>query len=123
MNNPVWGGALSTFGVDFNQYGENFTTSFEYSILGLDADKAMNIFDLPSPDYLKIDVDGIEHIILAGATHLLRTVKSVLIEIYDSFVKQRKQSEEYLLDAGLILSKKHNLLEGGTQYNQIWIRR
>ena len=123
MNNPVWGGALSAFGVDFNQYGENFNTSFEYSILGLDADKAMNIFDLPSPDYLKIDVDGIEHIILEGATQLLRTVKSVLIEIDDSFVKQRKQSEEYLLDAGLILSKKHNLLEGGTQYNQIWIRR
>lgn len=122
MNNPVWGGALSAFGVDFNQYGKNFNTSFEYSILGLDADMAMNIFDLPSPDHLKIDVDGIEHIILAGATHLLRAVKSVLIEIDDSFLNQRKQSEEYLLDAGLILSKKHNLLEGGTQYNQIWIR-
>ncbi len=123
MNNPVWGGALSAFGVDFDQCGESFNTTFEYSILGLSADKAINALNMPKPEYLKIDVDGIEHIILEGAVHILKTVKSVLIEIDESFVNQRKQSEKYLLDAGLILSEKHILLENGTQYNQLWVRK
>ncbi len=122
MNDPVWGGALSAFGVDFNQYGENFNTSFEYSILGLSADNAIGTFNILSPDYIKIDVDGIEHLILEGASHILKTVKSVLVEIDESFIEQSKQSEKYLLDAGLTLSEKHILLENSSQYNQLWIR-
>jgi FkbM family methyltransferase len=122
MNNPVWGGALSAFGVDFDQYGENFNTSFEYSILGLSADNAIGTFNILSPDYIKIDVDGIEHLILEGASHILKTVKSVLVEIDESFIEQSKQSEKYLLDAGLTLSEKHILLENSSQYNQLWIR-
>ncbi len=122
MNNPVWGGALSAFGVDFDQYGEYFNTSFEYSILGLSADNAIGTFNILSPDYIKIDVDGIEHLILEGASHILKTVKSVLVEIDESFIEQSKQSEKYLLDAGLTLSEKHILLENSSQYNQLWIR-
>ena len=123
MNNPVWGGALSAFGVDFDQFGESFDTTFEYSILGLSADKAINALNMPQPEYLKIDVDGIEHIILEGAINILKKVKGVLIEIDESFVNQREQSEKHLLDAGLIMSEKHILLENGAQYNQLWVRK
>lgn len=122
INNPVWGGALSAFGVDFDQYGENFNASFEYSILGLSADNAIGAFNILSPDYIKIDVDGIEHLILEGASNILKTVKSVLVEIDESFIEQSKQSKKYLLDAGLKLSEKHILLENSSQYNQLWIR-
>ena len=88
MNDPVWGGALSSFCVDFDQYGENFNTSFEYSVLGLSADNAIGAFNILSPDYIKIDVDGIEHLIIEGASHILKTVKSVLVEIDESFITE-----------------------------------
>ena len=81
MNNPVWGGALSAFGVDFNQYGENFNASFEYSILGLSADNAIGAFNILSPDYIKIDVDGFEDKIIKGSLATMQKCKSVLIEI------------------------------------------
>jgi two-component system OmpR family sensor kinase len=38
---------------------------------------------MPKPNYMKIDVDGIEHLILEGCESILKTVNSVLIEIND----------------------------------------
>ena len=54
--------------------------------------------------------------------YVLKTVKSVLVEIDESFIEQSKQSTKYLLDAGLTLSEKHILLENSSQFNQLWIR-
>jgi len=122
MNDPVWGGALSSFGVDFNQHGKDFDVSFEYSTLGLSADRALDVFNIPRPDYLKIDVDGIEHFILEGAGGILKMVKSVLVEIDNDFEEQNEKSRQYLSDSGLVLREKHILLEGSNQFNQLWIR-
>lgn len=36
---------------------------------------------LPQPDYLKIDVDGLESNVISGAKNLLKNVKSLLVEI------------------------------------------
>lgn len=38
-------------------------------------------YGLPKPDYIKIDVDGIEPKVLAGAKHTLKTVKGLLVEV------------------------------------------
>ncbi|OCC30846.1 Uncharacterized protein GNX_0588 [Leptospira interrogans serovar Canicola] len=32
----------------------------------------VNQFNLPKPDYIKMDVDGIEHIILKGGKNVLK---------------------------------------------------
>ena len=42
------------------------------------------------PDYIKIDVDGIEHLILEGAS-LLKNLSNIeiLIEINDNFIEQK----------------------------------
>lgn len=37
--------------------------------------------ELPRPDHVKIDVDGFEHRVIAGAKGILATAKSVLIEV------------------------------------------
>lgn len=121
MNNPIWGGALSTFGEDYDQNGENFKTTFEYTIAGITADKAVELLSIPKPDYIKIDVDGIEHLILEGCENILKTVNSVLIEINDDFEEQANNSEKYLSQAGLVLKEKFDL-GAGNQYNQLWVR-
>lgn len=122
MNNPVWGGALSVFGADFDQHGEAFESSFEYSTIGLSPDKAAEIFHIPKPNYLKIDVDGIEHLILHGSEYILQTVDSVLIEIDENFLEQSVKSERYLSNAGLVLKDKYSLRVDKLQFNQLWIR-
>jgi len=122
MNNPIWGGALSTFGEDYDQNGKSFSATFEYTISGITADKAVEQLSAPKPDHMKIDVDGIEHLVLEGCSNILKTVKSVLIEINDDFEKQANDSETYLLQAGLVLREKF-YLGSGNQYNQLWVRK
>jgi hypothetical protein len=50
------------------------------------------------PDYIKIDVDGIEHEILKGANLYLKNlkIKSLLIELNKNFKKQFNTSKKIL---------------------------
>jgi hypothetical protein len=62
---------------------------------------------LSMPDYIKIDVDGIEHFILmAGGGYVLKHVKVVLIEVNDNFHEQAHQCTEILTRSWLKLVKK-----------------
>lgn len=121
MSNTEWGGALSTFGQNFDQDGEELRQVFEYQTLGLSMDDACALLKIPQPQYLKMDVDGIEHFILRGGMNTLRSVDSVLIEINDAFVQQAEESAAVLKSAGLILHRKCDL-GVPDQYNQWWIR-
>ena len=40
------------------------------------------------PNYLKMDVDGIEHLILKGATNTMQNVESLLIEVNDNLINK-----------------------------------
>jgi FkbM family methyltransferase len=121
MSNTEWGGALSTFGQSFDQNGEELGKVFEYQTIGLSMDEALVLLKIPQPQYLKIDVDGIEHFILRGGLNTLGLVESVLIEINDAFVQQAEESAAVLKSAGLVLHRKCDL--GVTdQYNQWWVR-
>ena len=60
------------------------------------------------PDYIKMDVDGIEHYILASRLPILKSVKSVLIEINDNFDAQAKEAKLTLEEAGILLKEKRH---------------
>ena len=121
MSNTEWGGALSTFGQNFDQDGAELRQVFEYQTLGLSMDDACVLLKIPQPQYLKMDVDGIEHFILRGGMNILALVESVLIEINDAFVHQAEESAAVLKRSGLILHRKCDL-GVPNQYNQWWIR-
>ena len=121
MSTTAWGGALSTFGEDFDQYGGQLNSIFEYKTLGITMDDAISILKIPAPSFLKIDVDGIEHFILRGGAYVLSQVESVLIEISDDFTEQAEESARHLQAAGLTLFRKCGL-NAGNQYNQWWVR-
>jgi FkbM family methyltransferase len=121
MTNTDWGGALSSFEHNINQDGQPVEEVFEYQTLGISLDGACDILNIPAPDYLKIDVDGIEHFILKGGMKLLQTVSSVMIEINDDFPQQSEESTIILKNAGLILNKK-SYLGNQNLYNQWWTR-
>jgi FkbM family methyltransferase len=121
MTTTAWGGALSTFGQDFDQNGALLKDIFEYQTLGLSITDVVSLLHIPQPDYIKIDVDGIEHLILRGGGNVLAKVNGVLIEINDNFPEQAEESVRLLESAGLSLHRKCDL-GVPNQFNQWWLR-
>lgn len=127
MSSTRWGGALSTFAHEFGQDGKEFLDVFNYRTYGMKMDDVVTCFGFKPPNYLKIDVDGIEHIILQGGSDILASVDSVLLEINDDFQMQAEFTAQALNDAGLsLVGKWQNQQELGIQtknmFNQIWTR-
>ena len=91
--------------------------------------KAAALLGIPQPDYIKMDVDGIEHLILKGAGSVLADAKGVLVEINDQFAEQENDARTYLLAAGFVLKEKRHadyfdVYSNAAKYtfNQIWIK-
>ena len=80
LTSSIWGSAHSTFDKNYGQDGDKIEQKFTYKTIGFSMDEISKILNLPNPDYIKIDVDGIEHLILKGGINILRNSKSVLIE-------------------------------------------
>ncbi len=86
------GGALHSFGRDLDFEGKKINTKNNYKIYGFSIDYLINNLEFSIPNYIKIDVDGLEHVILEGAKKVLNNenLKSLLIEINDNYVEQLK---------------------------------
>ena len=119
MSTMEHAGALSSFGVDYGWEGTKLAVDFEYSTLGISVDDAVAL-GIPAPNHLKIDVDGVEHEILAGAKGALRSVSSVLVELNDRFAEQAVTARRLLSEAGLALAR--DVREGDGTHNEIWRR-
>ena len=127
MSSKEWGEAQSTFGRDYGQDGQEMDKVFSFSTLGLSMADAVALLQIPAPQFIKIDVDGIEHLILRGGDSVLAGAESVLIEINDDFLEQAESARTLLERAGLRLAEKRRW--SGTHespfastYNQIWRR-
>jgi FkbM family methyltransferase len=125
MSMTDWGGAMSTFGESYTHDGKLLNKVFEFSTIGISMDHAVSRLDITQPDYIKMDVDGIEHLILQGGISVLTKVRGVLIEINDEFDKQSTDTIQYLSAAGLeLLEKRHSeMFEDTFVFNQIWRRK
>ena len=100
--------SLNTFGENFNFEGKEFNSKNEYSILGSSIDYLVEKKIMEIPDYIKIDVDGIEHLILKGGENTLKEkkIKSILIEVNDNFLEQKNKVNEFMIGSGFTLKKK-----------------
>ena len=127
MVNIDWGGAMSTFGKSYGHDGKVMDKVFEYSTIGISMVDALNHLKIKKPDYIKMDVDGIEHLILKGGMPILKDVKGILIEINDQFITQASEASMYLEQAGFVLKEKRqaDFLSSGQSeftFNQIWMK-
>lgn len=119
------GGALSTFRETFGYNGLPLEIKFKYKSVGIGIEKATNIWNIAPPDYLKIDVDGIEHLVLAGIGHLIRSTRSILIEVNKSFLTQSNSLNELLISQHFNLTSEFEILAEnleGQMFNQIWTK-
>ena len=116
----IWGGAHNSSGSNITYDGkfmDNFVTSSQITI---SLDLLVEIFQLPTPNYIKIDVDGIEKIILQGALKSLSKATGILIEVDEKDVNQNAEIAKILSNLGFVklnLNNKFDLTQ-----NQIWIK-
>jgi len=127
MSSMAWGGALSTFNADHGHDGNQMEKEFEFRTFGISMDKVVELLKISSPRYLKIDVDGIEHIILEGGEKVISGVESLLVEINEAFTYQSEKVCQLLSDAGMICTDKIKLIDNPSSrfasgYNLIWTR-
>ena len=105
------GGALHVFGENFDFEGNKFKEKNSYKIYGTSINYLLDNKILETPDYIKIDVDGIEHLILLGANKHLQNskIKSLSVEINEQFIEQRDKILSIMkLNNFITLHKKHN---------------
>ena len=90
------GGSCHTFGesVDYNLRPHNFTWAQGCYSTTLDSLVEKGV--LPVPNHIKIDVDGIEHRVIAGCRRTLEDMKvrSVLVEINTNLAEHRRIVED-----------------------------
>ena len=127
MASTEWRAAKSTFGENYGCDGQPLDKIFEFQTVGLSMMDAVELLKTPQPDYIKMDVDGIEHLILKGGSTLLQNIKGILIEIDEGFEQQSVDSTQRLRNTDLELKEKRQseMFKDSnykTVYNQIWYR-
>ena len=107
----IEGGAINSFGEKFDFEGKEFKPTMKYNLLGTTINYFLENSILDIPDYIKIDVDGIEHLILEGGDKFLndKKVKSLSIEINENFKEQYDKVLNLMNKYEFkLLHKKHN---------------
>tara|TARA_B100000029_G_C17511565_1_gene936463 strand:- start:81 stop:944 length:864 start_codon:yes stop_codon:yes gene_type:complete len=118
----IEGWAMNTFGQNIDFEGKKIISKNKYKILGTSINYLLKNNILEIPDYIKIDVDGIEHLILEGANNYLenKKIKSMSIEINENFLEQYESILKIMQNFNFkIKQKKHSLLvEDSKKYSK-----
>jgi len=88
-------------------------------VLSMTLDSAISTFSLPTPNYLKVDVDGGEIEVLHGAAQTLANpaLRSILIEIDES---QTEPVMAILDRSGFALARTHKGKHGKDAATRVW---
>lgn len=86
------GGSCHTFGESVDFHLKARQQSFVQGCMSIPLDKLVDEGVLPQLDHLKIDVDGLEHLVLLGAKGVLDNpqLKSVLVELNTHLAEHRE---------------------------------
>lgn len=114
----TWGGAHNSIGINIGQDGKPLIAPTESSQLSITIDNLISIFQLDKPKYLKIDVDGLELLVLKGASNALKKVDSILIEVDTRHLGQGQAITSALSELGFNRRTKIGHID--LTENQIW---
>ena len=90
------------------------------SQLALSLDALVEIFRIPNPGHIKIDVDGLESKVLQGGLKTFGNSKSILIEIDEKNKDQNSEIQGILTKLGLVKLIAIDKIE--LKENQIWVK-
>jgi FkbM family methyltransferase len=135
VRDSSWGGSLSRLSNPAGSDGKSMMHSeLSFRTLSLTVDQAVKELGLPNPDFIKLDVDGVENLVLMGGLEVLNTIQSILVEVNHRSYEHVHQIRTLLESKGLI-QKGYAEIEGDKTvfmqrdkrgravYNQIWERK
>ena len=102
------GGALHSYGKNINFEGIGMNVQNNYKIYGFSINYLINNLEFQTPNYIKIDVDGLEHFILKEASRALENenLKSLLIEINENYTEQLENVKKIMKEFNFEIIKK-----------------
>ena len=118
LTSSIWGSAHSTFDKNYTSDGSKIDEKIIYKTNGFSMDEISKTLNLPNPDYIKIDVDGIEHLILKGGKNVVSNSKSILIENSKKFKEQNETINNLFKELSFKLTSEYFFDENYS--NQIW---
>lgn len=88
------GNSMHQLGAPLDFEGSSFNPAFRQGAVGTTLDSFVHAIGVV-PDHIKIDVDGLEAMVLAGGVRLLasRKIKSILVELNDDRADHREAME------------------------------
>ena len=96
----------------------------KYRVYGTSIDYLLENNILEIPNYIKIDVDGIEHLILEGGKSFLKDkkIKSISVELNEKFVAQYNEVMNIMKSSNFYLKhKKHSdELEKSVKFSRLY---
>jgi FkbM family methyltransferase len=110
----IEGYSMSSYSYESNFEGNLIQAKNKYRLYGTSINYLIEHKILNIPNYIKIDVDGIEHKILQGASQVLsnENLKGLLIEINENYEEQFKSILDIMLKYNFKLKfKKQSKLE------------
>ncbi len=90
------GSGLHNFGTKKDFQNNDLNIKNTYAIFGYSVDKMIEDEIIKTPNYIKIDVDGIEKVVIKGCKNTLKneSLKSICIEINENLI----ESKNYIID-------------------------
>ena len=117
MASPSMGAAISQFGKaeEMSRYWQGQAGTATHGMIGFSIDDFIAQFDPPFPNFLKLDVDGLELPILEGARMTLRDprLQSLLVELSVSRQSEYRNALPFLEEFGFRFVSR-----GATQGNE-----
>jgi len=117
------GNAQNTFSFKTDAYGKEMDPVFQHHCLGFTIDNFIQQYNIEHPNYLKIDVDGIESLILKGAKATLsnRLLKSVLVEVNENETSEVAEICSYMEESGFCrIVKRHSPYYDNSYYKPLF---
>ena len=105
------GTSNNSFDSETNFEGKQLNSENTYKLLGTSINSLLEQKILEIPNYIKIDVDGLEHFILEGASTYLNhpNIKSLQIELNENYINQFETVKKIMKDHGFKFKfKKRN---------------
>jgi hypothetical protein len=121
MKDTSAGASHNSIGSSSNQFGE-FEVNGYQSVIAIRLDELNDMNGVPSPDHIKLDVDGKELEILKGGAKVLSSVESVHVEIEGkNLIENLEEIEGIMSFAGL--EEEESWRDKGSGRNRLYLRK
>lgn len=100
------GGSCHTFGESIDHHLKERRQTYVQGCMCAPLDQLVREGVLPQPDHIKVDVDGLEHLVLEGAVETLASpqLKSLLVEL-NTHLPEHRQIVERMRELGYVFQQ------------------